>query len=93
MNEEELRDTLDGLYAYDGGATDSGIHDEALRQKCIAAIKAIPRGPHEIVPRIWLSRLIRDMWLSEDALAEGYGIEDVVKFIFWLEDTMELPTL
>jgi len=91
VEEEQLRKALDGLYAYDTGATDSGIKDESLRQQCIDAIKAIPVGPHELVPRLWLSRLIRDMFLSEEALAQGYGIEDAMSFLRWLEDEMDFP--
>jgi hypothetical protein len=93
MTEQELRDALEGLYAYDSGARGSGIHDEALRQRCIAAIKAIPYGPHELAPRLWLSRLIRDMWLSENALSQGYGIEDAISFLKWLEEYMDFPSV
>lgn len=38
-----LRDALDGLFAYDNGATDSGIHDDALRAKCRAAVADNPK--------------------------------------------------
>lgn len=93
MREKELRDALDGLFAYDNGATDSGIKDEALRQQCIAAIKAMPLERGEIVPRLWLSRLIRDMWLSEEALMQGYGIEDALTFLRWMEEKMDIPEL
>lgn len=88
MNEQELRDALEGLYAYDDGATDSGIHDEALRERCKKAIKAMPIGEHELFPRLWLSRLIRDMWLSEESLEQGYGILDAMSFLRWLEEEM-----
>lgn len=84
MTEEELRDALDGLYAYDMGSHDSGIKDEALLQKCIAAIQNLPCDHGELVPRLWLSRLVRDMWLSEESLAQGYGVEDAVSFLRWL---------
>lgn len=91
MSEQELREALDGLFAYDTGAVDSGIHDEALRQKCIAAIKALPLAPGELVPRLWLSRLVRDRYLSEEALAQGYGIEDVFSAMSnkWLKSPLE----
>ena len=35
MTYEEIEDALDGLCAYDHGATDSGIKDEALRERVI----------------------------------------------------------
>lgn len=87
MTDEELRDSLDGLYAYDNGAVDSGIHDEDLRVRCVTEMQA-RRGPYEVAPRLFLSRMIRDMWLSEEALAQGYGIEDAVNFVRWLGDCM-----
>lgn len=88
MTDQELQDTLDGLYAYDTGSVDSGIHDEELRQRCIAELRS-RLGPGEMAPRLFLSRMIRDMWLSEEALAQGYGIEDAVGFIVWLDERME----
>ena len=88
MTDEELRTALEGLFAYDSGSRGSGIHDEALRQRCIAELKSKPCGAYEVVPRLYLSRLVREMWLSEESLAQGYGIEDAVSFITWLEDQM-----
>ena len=88
MSDEELRAALDGLFAYDGGSTDSGIHDEALRARCITELHS-RSGPYETAPRLFLSRLIRDMWLSEEALEQGYGIEDAVEFTEWLGERME----
>jgi len=87
MTEQELRDALDGLYAYDTGSVDSGIHDEALRQRCMIELQS-RLGPGEAAPRLLLSRMIRDMWLSEEALAQGYGIEDALAFVGWLGDRM-----
>ena len=43
-----LADALDGLYAYDGGATDSGIHDPELRARCRVQIRSHP----ELIPVI-----------------------------------------
>lgn len=89
MTEEEFRDALDGLFAYDTGATDSGIKDEKLRQQCKEYMQSMPREPHELVPRVWFSRLVREMWLDEVRLAQGYGIEDAIAFLRWLDDEME----
>ena len=93
MEEQKLREALRALFAYDTGTTDSGIKNEVLRQKCLAAIEAMPRTPFEVVPRLWLSRLIRDCFLSEEALAQGYGIEDALTFLRWMEDVMGMPGL
>lgn len=84
MTDEELRDALDGLYAYDDGAVDSGIHDERLRAKCITHLKTWSVGKCEFMPRLEVSRLVREMWLSEEALEQGYGIDSAIKFTRWL---------
>ena len=81
MTPEELGDAMDGLYAYDEGATDSGIHNEALRQRVITELQAMDSK--------WLSRWIRDAMLSEEALEQGYGIADVRSFLEWLRDRMD----
>jgi hypothetical protein len=53
MTDEELRDALDGLHAYDEGATDSGIRDEDLRERCKAALRereADPQARRRVAP-------------------------------------------
>ena len=40
------------------------------------------------MPRAEVSRLVRDMWLTEEAIGEGYGIEDVFGFTRWLCEMM-----
>jgi hypothetical protein len=35
------------------------------------------------------SRHVRERWLSEEALKQGYTLEDVNGFIRWLSDRME----
>lgn len=85
MTDDELRDALDGLYAYDGGATDSGIRDENLRARCKEELKARHAGDGY---GPWLSRLVREMWLSDEAIEQGYGIVDAVEFCRWLDEEM-----
>jgi hypothetical protein len=88
MTDEELRRALDGLFAYDSGSTDSGIHDEDLRARCIAEMQA-RTGPLSVSPDPFLARMLRDMWLSEEALAQGYGTEAALRFIDWLDERMD----
>lgn len=88
MTDEELRDVLDGLHAYDDGAADSGIRDEARRARCIAVLKDRRTGAEG---RQWLARLVRDMWLTDEAIEQGYGLEDALGFIERLEDRMDCP--
>lgn len=82
MTYEELRAAIDGLYAYDQGATSSGIHDEHLRAKVKAHIKALPDLEH----RAFLARLVIDLSLSTEALAAGYGPEDALAILEWIDN-------
>ena len=82
MKYEAFRDAVDGIFAYDTGATDSGIQDEALR----AQVAKVLAGPDAMA---WLSRYAREAFLSDAALAQGYSIEDVSALIQWLSDRME----
>lgn len=82
---DDLKDALDGLIAYDTGSIDSGIHDEALRDRCIEALQELDDKQ--------LTRLIRDMWVSEKAIAQGYTYEDLLSFCRWLGDYMEMDLL
>jgi hypothetical protein len=87
MTDEELWDALDGLHAYDDGSVDSGIHDEVLRERCVVELH-VRASSNPDGFRLWISRAIRRTYLDEDALARGYGIEDVSDFIDWLDDRM-----
>lgn len=85
MTDRELFDALGGLFAYDMGCVDSGIKDELLRKQVIAHLKAMD----EQAFRVTTSRYVRDEMLGEAALEQGYGIEDVARFIDWLSDRMD----
>jgi hypothetical protein len=85
MSEESfdpLFDRLEGIFAYDRGATDSGIHDENLRAELIAELKTLTPDDD----RLRLSRWLREAYLSEEGLKMGYGWEDVVSFVEWLDE-------
>ena len=88
MTDAELRDALNGIYAYDTGSTDSGIHDEALRERCLEALREMPRRPGALAAQQFIARMVRDLYLSEEALAQGYGIEDADEFLHWLDDQL-----
>ena len=87
MTDEELRKALDGLFAYDSGATDSGKHDEELRARCRKELTERQALPHAW--RGFISRLVRDLCLTDEAIEEGYGLYDALDFIEWLEDRMD----
>lgn len=77
----ELRDALDGMFAYDSGCVDSGLHDERLRQRMSNYIDSLS----EVTRRQILSNLMVDMWLSDEAVQQGYGWEDAYHFGEWLD--------
>lgn len=88
MTDEELTDALDGLFAYDTGSHDSGIYDELLRLRVIEELKT-DRSTHCFCgPR--LSRIAREMFLTDQAFEKGYNLGDVAEFIEWLKDRMTL---
>lgn len=76
-----LYGALYALSAYDYGATDSGVHNDELKQ----AVKNYLRELDSHSFRLTISRYIRKSLLSEDALDEGYGIGDVKELIEWIE--------
>jgi len=86
MTDQELMDALSGLFAYDSGATDSGIHDEELRARVIEEIRSDAGQFSLFGDRV--SRLAREMFLTDEAIDEGYGLEDVQLFANWLDDYM-----
>lgn len=87
MTDDELATALIGIFAYDTGDTDSGIHDEELRSRCAAEIHRRAEGtPAE---KKWLDRQVREWFLSDEALDLGYDLETVKDFIEWLDDRMD----
>lgn len=85
MTEDEIRDALGGLHAYDAGSRSSGIHDERLRRRVIDALRALSEPDR----RAMLARITRERYLTDEAIARGYGCEDARSFINWLDDYME----
>lgn len=82
MTYDELKAALDGLYAYDTGSIDSGIRDENLRARAIGQFHDLTGTEH----RALLGRIVVDLFLSENALANGYGPEDAREFLEWCDD-------
>ena len=84
MDHAELWDALDGLYAYDTGSTDSGIHDELLRERVKTQLGHITSDRRALLVRGWL----RNAFLTGKARGEGYGQEDCDEFLQWISDDM-----
>lgn len=81
-----LKDMI-GIFAYDSGMVDSGIKNERRR----AEIKAWLEDQCDIHPdrfRVVLARFIREQFLSDEALEQHYGLEDVALFFRWLDTDM-----
>ncbi len=78
---DDIFDPMVGIYAYDTGCVDSGVRDEVLRKRLADRIDAMPDD--EL--RLRLSRWLRDEFLSDDRLADGYGWEDAMKFCQWID--------
>jgi hypothetical protein len=77
----EVFDRLEAIYAYDKGAVDSGVKDERLRAELMAQIDSASEDEF----RLEFSRWLRNGLLSEEALAQGYGWEDVQSFCEWIK--------
>jgi hypothetical protein len=84
MTDRDLFDALDGLMAYDVGATDSGIHDDALRGRVTTHLRSL--SPDSC--RQMADRFARLHYLSDGARGRGYGPEDDIEFRRWLRDDM-----
>jgi len=97
MQETELFDALLGLYAYDTGCVDSGIHDELLRERVINELDIIikdNRKEYQLVSDRF-SKTIRQFillnFLDDNSISMGYGYEDMLEFLEWLTNNMGVP--
>jgi hypothetical protein len=87
MTNNELSTTLQSLFAYDIGHADSGIHDAALKDQCRKYLESVT---DEVGRRRLLARMVRELWLCDESIDAGYGCEDALTFINWLEDEFGL---
>ena len=78
MTDTELWESLDGLFSYDSGAIDSGIHDEELKDK---VKKELQEDQANNYPRV-------TKFLHEFYTVPPYTIEDTANFIDWLSAEM-----
>lgn len=85
MDYNDIFESIDKLFAYDTGAIDSGIKDEILRKQIIKYINNLSDDEF----RIFMSTYLRERFVNEKAIKNGYGIEDVKSFIEWLDEYME----
>ncbi len=97
MTEDELFDLLDGLMAYDMGSTDSGIHDEMLRERVQVELRrisetgaktAVIRGETHTVGHSEAFDAMMQRFINDRLFAKGYGYSDVREFVTWMDDEM-----
>lgn len=86
MDDKKLYEALDGLFACDMGATDSGICDANLKEEVIQYLKVLAEA--ELKTKI--SKFIQEHFLSNEASDSGYSDEDVSEFIEWLSEEMDV---
>lgn len=84
MTINEVNIALSEIFAYDLGCTDSGNNCDLLREQ----LKVTLENMDEKILRIILSKHIRDYFLTDEAISQGYGIEDVKRFIEWLDESI-----
>ena len=84
MTYKEIRDALDGLQAYDMGATDSGIHDDALRERVKRHMQGLELQDHDaLIKRLCLE------YVSDEGVWKGqYSPEDLKDFLVWLYEDL-----
>lgn len=77
----DLLDAIDALLAFDGGALDSGTSDPDLRAAVLSHLRQM-----DVAPRQKLLAQYARRFLTDEAIREGYGLNDVAKFIEWLSE-------
>ena len=87
MNDEMLGTALSRLYANDHRTMPGEADASELLALCRQAIRdRLVDDNFDF--RVYLSRLVRDLYLSEAALEQGLGIEDACEFWSWFDQTM-----
>lgn len=76
---------LEAFFAWDVGATDSGKHDPDLRARRAVEFDAL-RPTTSIEGRRALSEWVRTSLLSDEAIEAGYGWEDALVFLKWIDE-------
>lgn len=82
MTDTEIYRALCDSFAFDTGC----VHDNCILLH--NELKEELSNMDEDTLRVTLSNFIRDCFLSDEAISQGYGIEDVKRFIEWLDEAM-----
>lgn len=85
MRIAKLLDELVGFHAYETGCLDSGVKDDARRAVLVAELrKAMESDGYRKEEAIWFAK----NFLTGEAVAHGYGMEDACAFYCWLENDL-----
>lgn len=82
MDFDYLVDNLVGFYSHDTTGSSWGIKDDRRKAEIIEYIKNMD----EYQRRALMGKVVREAFLTDEALADGFGVEDVQAFITWMED-------
>jgi hypothetical protein len=85
MDNQDLWTSLERIHSMDPRALYDNPDMDALHRRCRATVEEMSRADI----RLSLSRYIRDHMLSDEALAQGKGWEDVLSFLDWFDGGME----
>ena len=86
MDKKELFRALDGLFAYDTGCVDSGIHDNVLREQVREYLEEAARAETRSMYPPIIDEFLREHFYETDTL------EAVLEFAGWLIELMDWPT-
>ena len=85
MERQEVWASLERIFTMDPRVRYTSDEIDQLHRTCMREVENMSRG--EV--RRSLSRYVRDTMLSEDALADDRGWEDVLSFLDWIDGGME----
>ena len=87
MHDRDLAEAVARLYAIDCGLAGPTGNEAALRDSCRRDVwDRLVQNDVEL--GVWISRLVRDLFLAEPALAQGHGIHEAYEFWSWFEDNI-----
>lgn len=85
MDPQEVWSSLERIFNMDPHARYTSVEVDRLHRRCVREVEKMSGTEM----RLSLSRYVRDTMLSEDALAEDQGWEEVLSFLDWIDGGME----
>jgi hypothetical protein len=84
MDDTEFAEGLYHLHRADLGSEPSWTHDHELLRRCQATVQSrLMDDPADF--RVWISRLLRELLLSDTALGAGHGVDEMVELWAWFD--------